>query len=64
MGAGGRGGEAAVRLLDAEELHVVGEVGAVGGYWRVLVVAMRASETSRDQAKAALRPGIVKDGSA
>ena len=34
------------------------------GYWRVLVVAMRAPSTSRAQAKAALRPGVVKEGSA
>ena len=33
------------------------------GYWRVLVVAMRASLMSSAQAKAALRPGVVKVGS-
>ena len=34
------------------------------GYWRVLVVAMRAPETPWAQAKAALSPGVVKHGSA
>ncbi len=32
------------------------------GYWRVLVVAMRAPEMSRPTLKAAFRPGVVKVG--
>ena len=32
------------------------------GYWRVLVVAMRASEMRLAHLKAAFRPGVVKSG--
>jgi hypothetical protein len=34
------------------------------GYWRVLVVAMRAPEIELDHLKAAFRPGVVNWGSA
>ncbi len=34
------------------------------GYWRVVVVAIRAPETDVAHSKAALRPGAVKLGSA
>ena len=32
------------------------------GYWRVLVVAMRAPEIELDHLKAAFRPGVVNVG--
>ena len=62
--AGGGGGEAAVGVFDADELDVVGEVGAEEG---VLAGAGGGDAGVGDvaaQSKAALRPGVVKVGSA